>query len=238
LIFNGPSGIFTKMPRMPQFVVVVILSCGCQVKDATGPSKSPASTLPTNVAEPISSDSPPSGWTKHDALPLLAAKRLRPIAEVENFRDRSSFRYPREPDVRPPEEEPFDDDKDAIAAATAWIVAHFGQLPPHTSLEVRELNHSSSGREMPAFDWDRGHTVSFRQHFHGIPTDQYAVVYITGKTRFSASVSLSSFDSVPDSGKPIVSEGAAIKAWRDIYENQDDRELLEEFDKTARARLV
>jgi hypothetical protein len=174
-----------------------------------------------------------------DTLPLVVATRMQPIADGNNFKDDYGyFRYPAEPDPQPPKEEPFATDEAAIAAAQQWIVAHFGTLPPHTSLKVKSLEHSSSGHPRAAFDWDHGHTITFTQLFRGIPTDRFAVIYITGRTQFSASVSLCSFEPLPRSRKPVVNQNVAIKALRDVYEKMNvGPKFLAEFDKTAHAKM-
>jgi hypothetical protein len=219
-----------------QYLSVALICVGCQSRESaiTSPST-------TTQARPESKESANSSvdWTKSGSLPLLVRKRVRPLVNAADFADESLyFRYPREPNTPPPTEEPFDTDEDAIAAAVKWLVDQFGELPPDTSLQVTSLEHSSSGHSKAVFDWDRGHTITFEQRFNGIPTDSHTVIYITGRTQFSASVSLCSFDPVPESRKEIVDEGVAIKALRDVYENaKAGPEVLEQFDKKAHAKL-
>jgi len=185
---------------------------------------------------PVGRRVPP--WPKDGTLPLLVAKKMRPIADAGKFKDDGYFKYLGKRDPQPPREEPFATDEAAIAAAQQWIVAHFGELPPHSSLKVKALDHSSSGRPQPAFDWDRGHTITFTQLFRGIPTDRFAVIYITGQTQFSASVSLCSFEPLPRSRKPVVNANVAIKALRDVYEKMNvGPKFLAEFDKKAHAKM-
>ena len=172
-------------------------------------------------------------------LPLLVATKLRPIADVGNFKDEYGyFKYTTEPDPQLPKEEPFATDEAAIAAAQQWIIAHFGELPAYTSLELKSLEHSSSGHPQSVHAWDRGHTISFRQTYRGMPTDKFAIIYITGRTQFSASVCLCSFAPLSNSAKPVVSAKFAIKALRDVYEGMDiGSEFLAQFDNEATAIL-
>ena len=164
-------------------------------------NKPPVAEAPRDIA--------PKNWTAEDHLPLLSGKLLRPIADAADFRiDENAVRYPRDPTPKPSGETPFPNDDDASAAARKWINAHFGPLPRAVSLEITGIQHSSSGRDKPAFEWDHGHTIAFREVYRGIPTGGFAIIYVTGRTHFSATVQLYSYEAIPDSAKAIVGRGA------------------------------
>lgn len=181
-------------------------------------------------------------WAATDELPLLTRTLIRPIRDAAEFSaDLSSLKFPRERKPLPPTEKLFEKDDDAVAAARAWITAHFGELPQGISLEVQSIDHSSSGRPKPVSDWDQGHTINFREQYHGIPTDGFAVIYITGRTKFAATVKLHTYSPIPGSAKRIIDKPAAVKAWQDrIKEKGYDLKALGwyGYEKDAKPRLT
>ncbi|MEX0715181.1 MAG: hypothetical protein WD066_01270 [Planctomycetaceae bacterium] len=184
----------------------------------------------------------PDDWTKAETLPLIRATPLRPIAAADEFKARSGgfgYEFPREyRDPEPPEEEPYASDEEAVAAAIRWIERHFGKSPAHTSLRATRIQHSSSGQDRPRYDWDRGHTIVFEQTYRGLPTDRYAVVYITGRTRFKVDLDVCEFQPIENSGRKIVGPEDGVAAWRKGFEDQGaSPEDLAEFDKNVSPRL-
>ncbi len=131
-------------------------------------------------------------WSEADELPLLARTAIRPIKNAADFSILLGdiLQYPREPRPLRAKEEPFEKDADAIAAARAWITAHFGQLPQTISLEVTRIDRSPLGRPKPTFGLYEGHIIVFRERYHGLPTDSGPVIYIAGRTQFAATVEL------------------------------------------------
>jgi hypothetical protein len=184
----------------------------------------------------------PHNWSEADDLPLLAQAIIRPINPAEFSADiDEGFSYPRQPGPLHATEKPFEHDDDAVAAARSWITAKFGRLPQGVSLGVDRIDHSSSGRPEPAFGWDQGHTIVFREIYCGIPTDSGVVIYIAGKTKYAASVKLHAYSSIPGTAKRIVGKAAAVKAWEDrIKQKGYDATLLAQFgyQKNLKPRLV
>jgi hypothetical protein len=185
---------------------------------------------------------PADNWSEADELPLLARTTIRPIRNADEFSiEPGEIRYPREPRPLRATERPFEKDDDAVTAARAWITAHLGRLPKGTSLDVVRIDHSSSGRDKPAFGWDQGHTIVFREQYHGLPTDSTAVIYLAGRTQFDASLGLHTFSPIPGTAKRIVDKAAALKAWQDrIKEKGYSASVLAEYGygKNAKPRLV
>jgi hypothetical protein len=181
-------------------------------------------------------------WSPADELPLLVQTLICPIKDAADFsKSLGGLKYPRERRPVRPAEKPFEKDVDAVAAAKTWITAHFGQLPQDTLLVTTSIDHSSSGRSKPAFDWDEGHTIVFRETYNGIQTDSFAVIYITGQTRFNASVKLHTYTPIPGTAKRIVDKAVALKAWQDrIKEKGYDAKTLAGYgyERNAKPRLV
>jgi Leucine-rich repeat (LRR) protein len=201
---------------------------------------------PTGIETPSGPPSESAHWSESDFLPMLTGTLIRPTSEAANFDFVAPycFEYPRgaytgATKPRRATEEPFPTDAEAVAAARAWIKAHFGELPRYTTLDVKRIDHSSSGRPKPAFDWDQGHTILLREKYRGIPVAGSALIYITGRTQFRASVTLRTFSPVPGSAKRVVDKETAVKAWRTKLEKRGaDAAALAEFDKNAKPRLV
>ena len=187
-------------------VFVAVLACAARAQEKK--ASSPDATRQTK---------PVPNWTEKDELPLLRADRIKPVRDAESFGDVIGglrLQYPKgggKP--RPATEPPFSTDEQAVAAARAWLTAHFGHLQEGASLEVKTVYRSSSGRPKPANDSDIGHTIVFCEHFRGIPTDNYTTVCITGKTQISATVDIRRYTPV-ESPKRIVDAAAAKEVWR------------------------
>jgi hypothetical protein len=179
-------------------------------------------------------------WPEDGTVPLLYSWNLPPIFEQTEFTGEGMHQYPRDRTRKPPQDDPFATDSEAIAAAERWIVDHFGALPPNAALKPTSVAHSSSGIAKASSDDDRGHTITFRETFHGIETNDFAVVYISGRSDFSANVALCRYEIVPRSAKPIVSAATAISEVRSIFAkmNPGNGEFLKAFDQDPQARLV
>jgi hypothetical protein len=180
---------------------------------------------------------PPRGG---EPLPLLSCRGLKPILEDDEFthRDGLSFDFPKKLNLKPPTEEPFSTDAEAVSAAVEWVVHHFGPIPPRTSIEVTRVLHSSSGSEKPRYSWDRGHTITLHQFYDKIPTEIGSVIYITGRTRFSGHVEMATIEPVRGSARKLVTKEAAVKAWRTTGAGRGaTKEELDKFEKRLKPRI-
>jgi hypothetical protein len=192
--------------------------------------------------KPLSTtESSPAPMAKSgEPLPLVKCKKLVPIVDKDDFADETFvYRYPKNHEnPTPPTEEPYATDEEAVKAATDWLVKHFGRLPPETALVTTRVQRSSSGQDKPAYDWDRGHTIVLCQTFRGTPTSNDTILYITGKTRFSGSIGLASFEPIPGSAKPTISKEEAVKAVRRMAEARGaTAKHLEDLDKRLKPVL-
>jgi len=184
----------------------------------------------------------PAPLTERDPLPLLTRREIAPRHEVEKFTGgNGSYRFIDPSAQQPPKEPPFEADAQAVAAAQAWIAAHFGEMPSGVTLQVKTIDHSSSGRAAPAYDWDHGHTISFTELYRGIPTDSGAIIYITGRTSFNATIDLYEYFPVSGSERKIVSGEVASKSFRDLWVKAGhslSADELAQWDRTVKPRLV
>jgi len=208
---------------------VILLCAGCG-----------NATRSTRTDPPTAKNAVPHVLSESDRLPILVRKPIAPKTEADAFENESGgFRFPKAHSQPILKDEPFETDQEAVAAALTWLVNHFGDLPSGITLETKSILQSSSGRPAPEFEWDRGHTISFREIYNGIPTDSFALVYITGRSTFQATVELCMYEPVPGSAKMIVSKQAAVSAWRKVYEEKGaDSNLLAQYDRRATPRLV
>jgi hypothetical protein len=216
--------------RIRPWLRVLILSSVLSVAD-TG-------CIPSDKAtnqQPARTDT--DTWSDADALPVLRQKLITPVAEVSKFKVSTSdvtFNEIMEPKA----DDPFPSDEEAVVFARAWIERHFGRLPSSTSIAADKVLHSTSGHEQPAFDWDRGHTITFRERFHGMPTDGFAIVYVPGRNELSVHSHLYSYEPIPDSAKKVIKKDAAVAAWRALYAKRPDaKEALPVFDKKVSPKL-
>jgi hypothetical protein len=231
------SGILAKM--RPFLVLLVSLRLLAEQSNAAVEKPETSSSTAANGRAGVPPEHAGS-WSEADELPLLLRTTIRPIKDAAEFAiEPCEIRYPREPRPPLPTEKPFEKDDDAVAAARAWITSHFGRLPQDISLEVTRIDHSSSGRPKPAFDWDQGHTIVFRALYRGLPTDSHAVIYITGRSRFGASLELHTFSPIPGTAQRIIDKAAALKAWRTrIKQSGEDAAALAACEKNGNPRLV
>jgi len=222
------------MPKKILLLTAAALACcGCNRAEPLPSAKVAGATAPAAPqSAPRSSD-----WTAGDPLPLLERKLMLPVVELPEFKVSSDIVVYRRPPM-PPTESPFPTDDAAITAARSWIETSFGALPAGVSLEVKRINHSSSGREKPEFDWDHGHTIVFCEKYRGVATDGGAVIYLTGRTQFSASVFLFSYKTISGTAKTLVDKKDGVAAWRARFQQRPDaKEILPQFDKKAAPKL-
>ena len=136
-------------------------------------------------------------------------------------------------------EKPFDTDREAVDSARSWILRNFDKLPNHASLEAVELLRSASGSPKPQGETDRGHTVTFLEKFHGIPTQGGAIVYIAGPHPGlceDLSLFIPAYSKVRETNRrqdrgDTEMEGSAC-------ERGAEKGTLFQFDKRAKPRLV
>lgn len=223
------------------WLILTFAFVACECNGGSTASISATSAMPATPISPAGTTAGGSDiWSETDSLPLLTRKLLQPITEQSKFDDSMGIlNFRNSPKPRPPTEEPFATDAEAVNAAQAWIESHFGKLVPALRLELKHVDHSSSGGPTPRFDWDRGHTIVFKEIYRGIPTDGGAVIYITGRTKFSASISLYSYAPVAGSGKPLVTKQAAIAAWRTLLKQRGSAsDVLARFDNGVQPHLL
>ena len=184
---------------------------------------------------PAASESVTSGAT----MSRLRATMRRPI-DAASFSESFGWEYPKDhAKPTPPVDAPHETDAAAVDAAIAWIVAHFGPLPPHTSLEPTSIQRSASGNEEPQYEWDAGHTIVLHQCYHGTRTDVASVVYIRGRSNFSGHFELASFEPVDGSDARVISQDEAVEAFVRFVKQREgaDAAAIEQFRRTAAPRL-
>ena len=172
----------------------------------------------------------------------LRATMRRPIVEVESFEESGGgFEGPRDRmPPTPPTDAPFETDSAAVAAAIGWIIAHFGPLPPDTTLVPTSVDQSASGNEAPNYDWDIGHTIVLHQFYRGTKTDIASVVYIRGRSHFSGHFALAEFEQVPGTEGPVIGSAAAVEAfldWSRQHGEDVDEDTIARFRELAKPRL-
>ncbi len=153
----------------------------------------------------------PKDWTTRKVLPLLRAERLTPVKDREHFRDWAGYYAYRRLELGEERTERFDNEKDAVKPAKAFLEEHFGPLPDPV-FPVRFT------RDWDAFSTPGGRdlVVVFEARHHGIPLlGCGAVVYFRGRIVVMASVSLTSVTPLPDSEREIISRQQAIRAWNE-----------------------
>ncbi len=121
------------MPRLP-------VQVPSTVRAALTPASSPEAAQTTTQAD----------WSTQDSLPLLKCVLIRPIKSPERFAvDALSVDFPKDKSMLPvtgPPGEPFARNEDAVAAARAWIVEYFGQLPDGIELRLRNVHSPGVGK--------------------------------------------------------------------------------------------
>jgi len=152
---------------------------------------------------------PQKDWNTRTSLPSLLAKALTPVKERENFERRSSSVWYRRPGGPVADGQGFATDEEAKKAAQAFLRDHFGEL----SVSVFPTRVSpADGRSRSAGDPDLW--ITLESVHHGIPLDGCgAVVYFSGRTVVSASVTLVSVTPIQESERRILSKEQAIAAW-------------------------
>lgn len=208
---------------------------------ASGQSPSAPDGVPRRSSETtVKSATKPDTWSEFDELPLLERTLILPKSNKVGFAVSSlNVVFRGVPHAELIKEEPFQTDREAVDAAKAWILGIFGELPGYTTLELVEIAQSTSGSGKPRDDMDRGHTITFREKYRGIVTRGGAVIYIAGRSQFSACVFIYTYRSVPKSAKQIVDKATAIQKWRVQFERAGaDATTLSQFDKKARPRLI
>lgn len=223
-----------RISTITQIVLATTLISGCKKENPAIVIKSHVGAETQGAAKVAERTAVP---TKDEALPILFATKLRPMADVADFRDVGYFKYVKESVARVPKDEAFTNDDDAIAAARKWVILHFGDLPAESSLEFEGLEHTTSDHSKPHSDWDRGH-ITFRQLYRGVPTTGCAIVYFTGRSMTMASVTLYAFAPIPGTARLIVTERAAINAMRSAFAQSDGiPPATEALSERAEARL-
>ena len=148
-------------------------------------------------------------------LPLLEARWMTPSRDVSEFAEEPTggFRYPKVYGRHSATENAFEKDDDATSAAIEWIHGRFDSFTPDTSLEVVAVEHSSSGRDRPSSDAEKGHTITFLEAWSGYQTDRSAVIYISGRTWYSGTIQLATLAPKRGSSRAIVSKDEAVRAF-------------------------
>jgi len=193
-----------KPPACAPFFVLLFLSfalctlAGCRGVPATEPAPSLPSALPRLHGTPF--------------LPL-------PTSTASNTGFEGGWGgvtfHAEHPPVRAPEP-PFATDAEAERFLRAWLAQHFGPLPPDTELRMTRVLHSASGGEQARYDWDQGHTITFRQTWRGHPTDRFAVLYLQGRTKVHGTVDLARLTVVPGSEARILDETQARERLAEV----------------------
>jgi hypothetical protein len=171
-------------------------------------------------------------------MPRLQATMLDPKVDAALFRQTTGWEFPKdEVPPEPPEDEPFETDEEAVGAAIAWIVARFGPLPAHTTLEPESVQHSASGNDEPQYEWDAGHSIVLRQCYRGVPTDLASTMYIRGRSHFSGYFELASFEEVEGTGARIVDRNGVVDVLvRLAREEGIDQDVIDAFRSRTDAR--
>lgn len=94
-------------------------------------------------------------------------------------------------------------DQEAVMVAWQWLQKHFGVVGGNTAIEVEEVLPSATGDVVAASEEDVGHTVVFRQHLLGLPTDRFATVFVRGRLCVSGMVGIGDFAAIEAGGYPI-----------------------------------
>jgi hypothetical protein len=155
-------------------------------------------------------------------MELWRGKLRAPVLDADDFESEHSlgYRYPKERrDPKPPTEDPYPTDAEAVLAVKDWIVRHFGPLPAGSELLPTSIDHSSSGGSKPKFDWDRGHTIVLQQVCSGHPTDNMSIVYLTGRKRFEGTIRIVDMTPIAGSAAPTVTKEVARQVMRAAMES-------------------
>ncbi|MCC7062784.1 MAG: hypothetical protein IT456_08275 [Planctomycetes bacterium] len=116
----------------------------------------------------------------------------------------------------PASEPPFATDAEAEQVLRGWLTQNFGPLPPDTELRMTNVLHSASGSDVARFDWDQGHTITFRQTWRGFLTDRFAVLYLQGRSKVHGTVDLARFTVIPGSEARILDEAEAREQFAQV----------------------
>lgn len=157
----------------------------------------------------LSCSAPEDGTERRSSLPLLRAKLLSP-KNTDGFRLDYDWRF-FDSAKRGSAGPPYESDAEASRAAVAFLTERFGSLPDPLEA-TRVLRSSEAAREPDG----SGHTVSLHARHQGVKLEHsYAVVYIAGRTVWSATCSLCSVEPIPDSEKPVLARSKAVAIWKE-----------------------
>ncbi|MBI3817782.1 MAG: hypothetical protein HY286_03745 [Planctomycetes bacterium] len=144
-------------------------------------------------------------------LPALRFTLSRPLKQAEAFElnVKAYISYFPLAKSKLPLDIPFESDDEAVAAAVAWVVDHFGAPAPDVSLKVKNILHTASGEEAPATESEKGHTITFQLEYKGSPTRIDTVIYIRGRGKFAGHIAVGKFEELVGSQREIISRAQA-----------------------------
>lgn len=134
--------------------------------------------------------------------------------------------------------EPWATDDEAVQACLQGITKRFGDLPRDVTLVVRSIDHSASGVEVPSDPEDRGHTLVFEVCWRSVPTDRYCLIYVQGRTHYSGSTDLGTFEPIADSAERLLTGQEAVARFVEALRagGVTDAQIAE-YEKQAVPRL-
>lgn len=158
---------------------------------------------------------------KGDCLPVLRCDPMTPIADAGAFVDHGGmYEYPIELVRNAAPSDPFPTNEEAVQTARKWIGVHFGSMSAGTDLMVQSVQQSASGHDRPVYSWDRGHTVTLRQTYLGVPLHASAVVYILGRNGLAGTVQLVRVEPVPGSMANVITSEDAMRSAKKFMQDK------------------